>query len=76
MGLLELEPGLLMREVFSFAEIYRGSKIKHFGQLRKASGVPYENMIFFDDWDQNCQEVGRLGVTCIECPRVSEDRRL
>lgn len=27
MGLIELEPGLLMRSVFSFTEIYSGSKV-------------------------------------------------
>lgn len=28
MGLIELEPGLLMRSVFSFSEIYSGSKVR------------------------------------------------
>ncbi|CAM9896596.1 unnamed protein product [Scytosiphon promiscuus] len=69
MGLIELEPGLLMRSVFSFSEIYSGSKVKHFGEIRRNSRVPYEEMIFFDDWDQNCKDVGKLGVTCIECRR-------
>ncbi|CAM9188588.1 unnamed protein product, partial [Sphacelaria rigidula] len=69
MDLLELEPGVRMRDVFTprLSEIYRGTKVRHFEELRKSSGVPYEDMIFFDDWDQNCKEVGRLGVTCIEC---------
>lgn len=72
MALLELEPGVLMRDVFTprLSEIYRGTKVRHLGELRKNSGVPYEDMIFFDDWDQNCKDVGKLGVTCIECPRV------
>lgn len=70
MSLIELEPGLLMRSVFSFSEIYTGSKVRHFGAIRKNSGVPYEDMIFFDDWDQNCKDVGSLGVTCVECRRV------
>lgn len=76
MGLLELEPGLRMRDVFTtrLSEIYRGTKVRHFEALRKNSGVPYEDMIFFDDWDQNCKEVGRLGVTCIECRRVRVSR--
>lgn len=71
MALLELEPGVLMRDVFTprLSEIYRGTKVRHLGELRKNSGVPYEDMIFFDDWDQNCKDVGKLGVTCIECPR-------
>lgn len=75
MSLIELEPGLLMRSVFSFSEMYSGSKVRHFGEIRKNSGVPYEDMIFFDDWDQNCKDVGSLGVTCVECRRVSTRRR-
>ncbi|CAM9768807.1 unnamed protein product [Ectocarpus sp. 12 AP-2014] len=69
MGLIELEPGLLMRSVFAFTEIYSGSKVRHFGEIRRNSKVPYEEMIFFDDWDQNCKDVGKLGVTCVECRR-------
>lgn len=34
--------------------------------------MPYEEMIFFDDWDQNCKDVGKLGVTCVECRRVRQ----
>lgn len=75
MNLIELEPGLPMRSVFSFSEIYTGSKVRHFTQIRKNSGVPYEDMIFFDDWDQNCKDVGSLGVVCIECRRVRRRER-
>lgn len=45
-------------------------KVRHFGEIRRNSKVPYEEMIFFDDWDQNCKDVGKLGVTCVECRRV------
>lgn len=77
MSLIELEPGLLMHSVFDISEIYTGSKVRHFGKIRKKSGVPYEDMIFFDDWDENCKEVGSLGVMCVECPRVrTRGRRL
>ena len=72
MNLIELEPGLPMCSVFSSTQVYSGSKVRHFGVIRKDTGVPYEDMIFFDDWDQNCIDVGRLGVTCIECPRVRD----
>lgn len=72
MNLIELEPGLPMRSVFTSTQVYSGSKVRHFGAIRKDTGIPYEDMIFFDDWDQNCIDVGSLGVTCIECPRVRE----
>lgn len=71
LSLLELEPGLPMDSVFSYSEIYSGSKIGHFGELQRNTGVAYADMIFFDDWDKNCKEVGSLGVTCVECQRVS-----
>lgn len=70
MNLIELEPGLPMKSVFTSTQVYSGSKVRHFGAIRKDTGIPYEDMIFFDDWDQNCVDVGGLGVTCIECPRV------
>lgn len=70
LGLIELEPGLPMEKVFTYTEIYAGSKIGHFGELRRNSGVAYADMIFFDDWDENCNEVGSLGVACVECQQV------
>lgn len=51
------------------------AKIRHFGEIRRNSQVPYEDMIFFDDWDQNCKDVGKLGVTCVECRRVRAESR-
>lgn len=71
LSLIELEPGLPMEKVFTYSEIYSGSKVGHFGELRRNSGAAYTDMIFFDDWDKNCNEVGCLGVACVECRRVS-----
>lgn len=51
------------------------AKVRHFGEIRRNSRVPYEDMIFFDDWDQNCKDVEKLGVTCVECRRVSSEKR-
>ncbi|CAM9637561.1 unnamed protein product [Discosporangium mesarthrocarpum] len=68
MDLMDLGGGVRMADVFDLAEVYPGSKIRHFGKLRKDSRVPYEDMIFFDDWDVNCAEVERLGVMSVECP--------
>ncbi len=49
-------------EFFDHLEIYPGSKIRHFERLQKATGIGYEEMLFFDDERRN-REVERLGVT-------------
>ncbi|KAF7290789.1 hypothetical protein MIND_01319800 [Mycena indigotica] len=48
-------------ELFDNLEIYPGSKIPHFRALHEKTGVPYEEMLFFDDESRN-REVERLGV--------------
>jgi len=52
-------------EYFSYKEIYPGSKVTHFKKFTQASGIPYSNMLFFDDEERNIHEIGRLGVTCV-----------
>jgi len=47
---------------FDQLEIYPGSKIAHFKQLHKRTGIPYSEMLFFDDEMRN-REVESLGVT-------------
>ncbi|CAI4214862.1 unnamed protein product [Parascedosporium putredinis] len=43
-------------------EIYPGSKIRHFETLHRKTGIPYEDMLFFDDESRN-RDVEALGVT-------------
>lgn len=50
---------------FKYKEIYPGSKVAHFSKIQKASGVKYEDMIFFDDEARNISDVRKLGVCCI-----------
>lgn len=50
---------------FTFAEIYPSSKLRHFAALQKASGLAYEEMLFFDDEMRNIEEVSGLGVTSV-----------
>jgi magnesium-dependent phosphatase 1 len=49
-------------DFFDHMEIYPGSKTTHFAKLHKATGVPYEEMLFFDDEARN-RNVEPLGVT-------------
>ncbi|XP_019640420.1 PREDICTED: magnesium-dependent phosphatase 1-like [Branchiostoma belcheri] len=50
---------------FSYKEIYKGTKTKHFSKFKQNSGVPYNKMLFFDDEDINIHEIGNIGVMCI-----------
>ncbi|KAJ7030981.1 magnesium-dependent phosphatase-1 [Mycena alexandri] len=49
-------------ELFDDLEIYPGSKLAHFCAVHSKTGVPYEQMLFFDDEPRN-REVESLGVT-------------
>ncbi|KAJ2904451.1 hypothetical protein MKZ38_007982 [Zalerion maritima] len=49
-------------DFFHQMEIYPSSKIKHFQNLAKRTGIPYSDMLFFDDESRN-REVASLGVT-------------
>ncbi len=54
-----------IQHYFSYEEIYPSSKIAHFSQLQKDSGIPYTNMVFFDDEMRNIHDVSSLGVHTI-----------
>ncbi|KAJ7060502.1 magnesium-dependent phosphatase-1 [Mycena amicta] len=56
---IEEQPAI---ELFDNLQIYPGSKIAHFRALHDKTGIPYEEMLFFDDESRN-REVERLGVT-------------
>ena len=59
--LLEL---LGIRDKFKYEEIFPGSKVTHFNNLKEKSGIEFSKMIFFDDEPRNTIEVGDLGVHC------------
>eukprot|EP00752_Nemacystus_decipiens_P011868 g10526.t1 len=51
---------------FCCLEIHRGSKAVHFQDIHAATGIPYRDMLFFDDEKSNITTVSKLGVTCVK----------
>ncbi|CAM9603807.1 unnamed protein product, partial [Heterosigma akashiwo] len=59
-------------ELFSYVEIFPADKKAHFENLREKSGIPFEEMLFFDDNRDgkygNCLPVSQMGVLSVHCP--------
>lgn len=49
-------------------EIYKRCKSHHLRNIAKQTGVPLEDMIFFDNQYGNCQDVAKVGVTSVYTP--------
>lgn len=53
-------------DYFDFVQIFPGNKTQHFAKIHQASGVAFEDMLFFDDEARNRNVESELGVTfCI-----------
>jgi magnesium-dependent phosphatase 1 len=65
---LIVDDGSTLFSCFDHIEIRPGDKRKHFESLQRITNIPYEQMLFFDDYDLNIESVGSLGVKCIHTP--------
>lgn len=50
-------------EYFDYLQIFPASKTQHFARIQQASGLQYEEMLFFDDEARNSNVQTELGVT-------------
>lgn len=74
---IEVIPGVTMRSMFQYDQIGRtghltSRKTTHFKELHKESGIPYNEMLFFDDcnWGDHVADVGNVfGVIGQRTPR-------
>eukprot|EP00051_Salpingoeca_urceolata_P028661 m.487784 g.487784 ORF g.487784 m.487784 type:complete len:180 (-) comp25250_c0_seq1:43-582(-) len=61
--------GTTLKQVVHQEEIYCGRpKSHHFQQIRKRTKIDFKDMIFFDNQQNNCTVVKKLGVCTIYCP--------
>ncbi|KAL8916594.1 MAG: hypothetical protein Q9208_008407 [Pyrenodesmia sp. 3 TL-2023] len=54
-------------DIFEYMQIFPGDKRTHFQRIQKASGVSFDEMLFFDDERRN-RNVESLGVVFWEVP--------
>ena len=52
-------------EYLDYVQIFPGDKKQHFSKIHQASGVPYEEMLFFDDEVRNRNVEGLGVVMCL-----------
>jgi len=60
--------GLAMKQCFQIEEIHKGSKRSHLRSISELTGVPLEEMLFFDNELGNCNDVASIGVTVAYVP--------
>ncbi|HOK50762.1 MAG: magnesium-dependent phosphatase-1 [Bacteroidales bacterium] len=52
-----------LRQWFDYEEIFPDRKIYHLQNIHRQSGIPFNQMVFFDDEQRNIIDVTTLGVT-------------
>ncbi|KAL5562671.1 hypothetical protein UlMin_032418 [Ulmus minor] len=61
---LRIKSMFVAQEIFP-SPVAGTHKKKHFQNIHSRTGIPYSNMLFFDDENRNIQAVSKLGVTSI-----------
>eukprot|EP00040_Diaphanoeca_grandis_P001617 m.18996 g.18996 ORF g.18996 m.18996 type:complete len:217 (+) comp12298_c0_seq1:89-739(+) len=65
-SLFVLSPQTTLWDLPDYAEIYPGSKLRHFKSLNEKSRIQTQDMLFFDDEPHSNREVTKLGVTFVD----------
>jgi len=60
--------GRTLKELVKTEVIYKANKQTHFKELNAKSGIPFKEMIFFDNEMGNIRSVSKLGVHSYFCP--------
>ncbi|QDZ25391.1 magnesium-dependent phosphatase [Chloropicon primus] len=69
MDLLDVCDGVSVSQCLNEGGVFQGgSKQGHFAELKRRTGIEYEEMVFFDNERWNITEVKKLGVTCVHTP--------
>uniref|UniRef100_A0A6T7L766 Magnesium-dependent phosphatase-1 n=1 Tax=Coccolithus braarudii TaxID=221442 RepID=A0A6T7L766_9EUKA len=61
-------PNVHMDDVVQVEEICKGNKRGHLKRIAQVTGIPLEEMLFFDNERGNCIDVAELGVTVAWVP--------
>ena len=66
--------GTTLQQCFgNLVEISYDNKKYHLQRLHKKTGIPYEQMVFFDNEYGNIRSVSSLGVKCIYTPNGMQE---
>ncbi|XXQ37240.1 Magnesium-dependent phosphatase-1 [Plasmodiophora brassicae] len=65
---MEVRPGIALKRLFTYECISKSAKTEHFRALNRKTGIPFSNMVFFDNEPGNIRLVSQLGVHCILTP--------
>ena len=68
LNIFDICPGKKMINCIKYLEIYDRNKKNHFKSIKTKSGVPFDEMLFFDDMRDNISDAKSLGVVSVLCP--------